>query len=225
MKLKKVFFVPVFISILFSSCQKIETDEQVNSRLISFYDSVSNIKDAYDNFYLNTDNPDYIFEVFEPSSTLRKNFDSLFYDSKTPVNIVDNFEPLISQQPDKFLLSIKTGNILKIEKISESESEQKWNVKFKTSHWFYSADTLETVKKCSFPYYNDICIPLEEIHKLDEESLAYYKKTGKGKYGGLDMNTVENHVFTLKKKHGKFKIYNFEFNIESYDPYKYWLDE
>ena len=166
---------------------------------------------------------EYNFNIFDfdytPSDELTGIFHKIFSEDEIWQNIISNLHTKASQQPDRFLDTIKTIKIKDISVTSIDDKECTCLVRAEASHWFYAIRSLDFTKKMYFKYYDDICINEEDLERYEQKALEEYEEIGEGKPWGTTINLEENHVFHLVKKDGIFKIKDFVFNITSISDY------
>lgn len=176
----------------------------------AFYSSMKQLGNDYYNQSKETD-------FLEVTDELKNQFDEIFADEGTYKNILENIiPPGLSQQPDRFLMTmdtVKLKNIFQIEKVPDGYVIK---VKAEVPHWFYYDDSIEATKSRWFEYYSDICMTDDEAKALSGKALEEYSEIGEGKYGGITIYAEETHEFHLVKSGGEYKIKNFVFKIDSY---------
>ena len=172
----------------------------------NFYAAVRQLQDEY-----YADMFDFVM-----SEELQALFDDIFAEKECCKMLIDNLHSKLSQQPDRFLLTVGDAVVRDISEIGGSDDCLILNARVTASHRFYYHRDFAAMKSVYFRYYNDMCISEDEVRLLQKKAEDEYEKIGRGKFGGIHIDTEENHVFRLVKVNGTYKIAGFEFNITAY---------
>lgn len=180
-------------------------------QIILFYETIKVLDEEY---YFNLFDFEYV-----PSDELTEILRKIFSEDEIWQNIISNLHTKTSQQPDRFLNTVKTIKVKDISIVSINDNECTCYVQAEATHWFYADWGLESTKNNYFKYYDDICINEKDLKRYEQKAREEYEKIGGGKYGGNVIKTEEKHIFHLVKKDEIFKIKDFVFNITSISDY------
>ncbi|MCR5063079.1 MAG: hypothetical protein K6A89_07310 [Treponema sp.] len=203
----KEYFKPFFDALKKMDKEKPTPEDQIKL----FYETIKVLDKEY---YFNFFDFDY-----KPSNELIEIFHKIFSEDEIWQNIISNLHTKASQQPDRFLDTVKTIKIKDISIVSIDDKECTCNVRVEASHWFYASKSIEATKYSWFKYYDDICLTEEDLIRFEKKETQEYQEIGEGKPWGSNIKTEENHIFHLVKKDGIFKIKDFVFNITSISDY------
>lgn len=221
----KIIFFSIFLLFSFSSCNSCKKSKNIASDISKinikcptvenqinlFYKTIKVLTDKYESDLSEFD--------YEPDDELKDMFRTIFLEDGIWQNIISNFHPKASQQPDRFLTTNNSIKIKDISIVSINDKECTCNVHVEAAHWFYADASIDFIKHMYFRYYDDICLTEDDLIKFKKKEEQKYQEVGEGKPSGSNIRTEENHIFHLIKKNEIYKIQDFTFNVTSFSDY------